>query len=144
MQVNTINQLIIPASTWQFSKIRLYHIYSKHYIFEKYFVLSFSNSAFFPLRTVPTIVTAQIFCACQGSRARRERNVQHAGHTDWFCLLEVWEVWVIFCGKDVSFFNRWKIISIYLVSSLKTEEVCTCCYFYVWSIWPNISNKSQF
>ena len=26
------------------------------------------------LRTVPTIVTAHIFCACQGSRARRERN----------------------------------------------------------------------
>ena len=39
------------------------------------------------LRTVPTIVTAHIFCACQGSRARRERNAQHAGHADWFCLL---------------------------------------------------------
>ena len=26
------------------------------------------------LRTVPTIVTAHIFCACQGSRAQRERN----------------------------------------------------------------------
>ena len=39
------------------------------------------------LRTVPTIVTAQIFCACEGSRARRERNAQHAGHEDWFCLL---------------------------------------------------------
>ena len=39
------------------------------------------------LRMVPTIVTAHIFCACQGSRARRERNVQHAGHADWFCLL---------------------------------------------------------
>ena len=23
----------------------------------------------------------------QGSRARRERNAQHAGHADWFCLL---------------------------------------------------------
>ena len=39
------------------------------------------------LRTVPTIVTAHIFCSCQGSRARRERNAQHAGHADWFCLL---------------------------------------------------------
>ena len=39
------------------------------------------------LRTVPTIVTAHIFCACQGSRARRERNAQHAGHAEWFCLL---------------------------------------------------------
>ena len=29
------------------------------------------------LRTVPTIITALIFCACQGSRARCERNVQH-------------------------------------------------------------------
>ena len=38
------------------------------------------------------------------------------------------EVRVISCGKDASFFNRWKIISIYLVSSLKTEEVCACCY----------------
>ena len=27
---------------------------------------------------VPTIATAHIFCACQGSRARRERNAQHA------------------------------------------------------------------
>jgi len=46
---------------------------------------------FFPfrlaLRTVPTIVTAHIFCACEGSRARRERNGQHAGHADWFCFL---------------------------------------------------------
>ena len=40
-----------------------------------------------PKRTVPTIVTAHIFCACQGSHARRERNAQHAGHEDWFCLL---------------------------------------------------------
>ena len=39
------------------------------------------------LMTVPTIVTAHIYCACQGSRARRERNAQHAGHADWFCLL---------------------------------------------------------
>ena len=90
------------------------------------------------LRTVPTIVTAPIFCACQGSRARSERNAQHAGQADWFCLLKVWEVLVISCRKEASFFNRWKIISIYLVSSLKTEEVCACCYFYVWSIWPNI------
>ena len=44
------------------------------------------------LRTVPTIVTAHIYCACQGSRARRERNAQQ-------------------------------------FSSLKTEEVCACCYF---------------
>ena len=39
------------------------------------------------LLTVFTIVTAHIFYACQGSRARRERNAQHAGHADWFCLL---------------------------------------------------------
>ena len=39
------------------------------------------------LRTVPTIVTAHIFCAYLGSRARRERNAQLAGHADWFCLL---------------------------------------------------------
>ena len=38
-------------------------------------------------RTGPTIVTAHIFCACQGSRARRERNALHTGHADWFCLL---------------------------------------------------------
>ena len=36
------------------------------------------------LRTVPTIVTAHIFCACESSRARRERNAQHAGHAYWF------------------------------------------------------------
>ena len=42
-------------------------------------------------------------CACQGSRARRERNAQHPGHTDWFCLLQVWEVLVISCGKCVAF-----------------------------------------
>ena len=42
---------------------------------------------FYDLRTVPTIVTAHIFCACQGSRVRRETNVQNAGHADWFCLL---------------------------------------------------------
>ena len=41
----------------------------------------------FNLRTVPTIVTAHIFCACQCSRARRERNAQHAGRADWFCPL---------------------------------------------------------
>ena len=39
------------------------------------------------LRTGPTIVTAYIFYACQGSRARRERNAQHTEHADWFCLL---------------------------------------------------------
>ena len=39
------------------------------------------------LRTVPTIVTAHIFCACQGSRRRRERNAPHAGHANWFCFL---------------------------------------------------------
>ena len=38
------------------------------------------------LRTVPTIVTAHIFCAYQGSRSRREGNAQHAGHAEWFCL----------------------------------------------------------
>ena len=81
------------------------------------------------LRTVPTIVTAHIFCACEGSRVRRERNAQHAGYADWFCLRQVWKVLVISWGKDVSFFNRWKIIFIYLVSSLKTHEVCACCYF---------------
>ena len=61
---------------------------------------------FLKLRTVPTIVTAHIFCACQGSRAQRERNAQHAGHVHWFCLRQVWEVLVISCGKDASFFNR--------------------------------------
>ena len=39
------------------------------------------------LKTVPTIVTAHIFCACRGSCAPRRRNVQHTGHADWFCLL---------------------------------------------------------
>ena len=34
-----------------------------------------------------------------------------------------------FLWKRCVVFNRWKIISIYLVSSLKTEEVCACCYF---------------
>ena len=78
---------------------------------------------------MPTIVTAHIFCACQGSRARRERNAQHAGHEDWVCFPYVWEVLVISRGKNASFFNRWKIISIYVVSYLKTEEVWACCYF---------------
>ena len=81
------------------------------------------------LRTVPSIITAHIFCVCQGSLTRRERNGQHAGHADWFCLLLVWGVLVTSCGKDASFLNRWKIIFIYFVSSLKTEEVCACCYF---------------
>ena len=79
--------------------------------------------------SLPTIVTAHIFCACQGSRARPERNAQHTRHEDWLCFPYVWEVLVISRGKNASFFNRWKIISIYLVSSLKTEEVCACCYF---------------
>ena len=57
-------------------------------------------------RTVPTIVTAHIFRACQGSRARRERNAQHAGHADWLCFPYVWEVLVISRGKNASFFNR--------------------------------------
>ena len=52
------------------------------------------------LRTVPTIVTAHIFRACQGSRARRERNAQQAGHADWLCFPYVWEVLVISCGKN--------------------------------------------
>ena len=60
------------------------------------------------LRKVPIIVTAHIFCKCQGSRARRERNAQHAGHADWLCLLFVWEVLVISCGKDASFFQQMK------------------------------------
>ena len=34
-----------------------------------------------------------------------------------------------FLWKRCAMFNRWKIISISLVSSLKTEEVCACCYF---------------
>ena len=37
--------------------------------------------------------------------------------------------YLFFCGKNASFFNRWKLIFLYLVSSLKTEEVCACCYF---------------
>ena len=82
------------------------------------------------LRTVPTIVTVHIFCTCQGSCVQHERNEEHPGHADWFCLLQVWEALVISCGKNASFFNKWKTISIYLVSSLKTEEVCACCYFY--------------
>ena len=39
------------------------------------------------LRTVSAIVTAHFFCACEGSGVRRERNAQHAGHVEWFCLL---------------------------------------------------------
>ena len=59
------------------------------------------------LRTVPTIVTAHIFCPFQGSRARRERNAQHAGLADRYCLrYKVWKVLVISYGKDASFFNR--------------------------------------
>ena len=90
------------------------------------------------LRTVPTIVTAHIFCACQGSRARRERNAQHAAHADWFCFLYVWEVLVISCGKNASFFNRWKIISIYLVILWKPKKYAYVAISAVWSIWPNI------
>ena len=33
---------------------------------------------------MPTIVIAHIFCACEGSRARRERNAQRAVRADWF------------------------------------------------------------
>ena len=43
--------------------------------------------------------------------------------------IRAWEVLLISCGKNASFFNRRKTISVYLVSSLKTEEVCACCYF---------------
>ena len=89
------------------------------------------------LRTVPTIVTAHILCAYQGSRATRKKCATRRTR-GLVCLLKVWEVLVISCGKNASFFNRWKIFSIYIVSSLKTEEVCTFCYFHVWSIWPNI------
>ena len=52
-----------------------------------FFFLLNNIYVFLLLRTVPTIVTAHIFCACQDSRARHERNAQHAGHADWLCLL---------------------------------------------------------
>ena len=55
--------------------------------FSSYYFLNSSVVTASSLKTVPTIVTAHIFCACQGSRARHERNAQHAGHADWFCLL---------------------------------------------------------
>ena len=42
------------------------------------------NAEIAPLRSVPTIVTAHIFCACQGSRAQRERYAQHAQHGQVF------------------------------------------------------------
>ena len=50
------------------------------------------------------------YCYCahflrQGSRARPERNAQHAGHADWLCFPYVWEVLVISRGKNASFFN---------------------------------------
>ena len=91
-------------------------------------VLSRGNEKFY-LRTLPTIVTVHIFCVCEGSRAQRERNTQHAGHADWVLSPVSLGGSSYFLWKDVSFFNRWKIISIYLVSSFKTEEVCACCYF---------------
>jgi len=51
------------------------------------FLIFFANNFFSCLRMVPTIVTARIFCACQGSRAQRETNVQQTGHANWFCRL---------------------------------------------------------
>jgi len=49
----------------------------------KYQIAQFSNFAVLlkiksVLRTVPTIVTANIFCTWEGSLARRERNAQDA------------------------------------------------------------------
>ena len=52
---------------------------------------------------VPTIVTAHIFCACQGSRARPERNAQHAGHADWFCYF-LWKKCVVFQQMKNNFY----------------------------------------
>ena len=69
------------------------------------------------LRTVPTVVTAQIFCACQGSRARRERNAQHAGHADWFCPAVslggssyfLWKRCVVFQQMKNNFCLSWQL-----------------------------------
>ena len=80
------------------------------------------------LRTVPTIVTVHIFCECLGSRTRCERNAQHTGHRLVLSPVSLGGS-SHFLWKRCAMFNRWKIISISLVSSLKTEEVCACCYF---------------
>ena len=60
--------------------------------------------------------------------AKEMRNTQDT-RTGFVSSFKVWEVLVISCEKEASFLNRRKIISIYLVTSLKTEQVCACCYF---------------
>ena len=60
--------------------------------------------------------------------AKEMPNTQDT-RTGFVSSFKVWEVLVISCEKEASFLNRWKIISIYLVTSLKTEQVCACCYF---------------
>ena len=73
--------------TSQLLKRRLFLIVRRKKILKGFIRFSVIELQSLKLRTVPTIVTAHIFCACQSSRARRERNAQHAGHADWFCLL---------------------------------------------------------
>ena len=83
---------LLPSKDfWSVEEVRLLFLWLslfKSPNFNNYGVKS-SRSLQLPLhlKTVPTIVTAHIFCACQGSHARPKRNAQHAGHADWFCLL---------------------------------------------------------
>ena len=84
------------------------------------------------LRTVPTIVTAHIFCVCQDRRAQpRATRKKCATRRTRGLVLSPLSLGLssYFLWKRCVVFQRWKIISIYLVSSLKTEEVCACCYF---------------
>lgn len=67
-------------------------------------VLKFFFLTAHDLRTVP--MHYYCYCAHFLRIPRKKLNAQHAGHTDWFCLLQVWEVLVITCGKEVLFFNR--------------------------------------
>ena len=55
---------------------------------------------FLKLRTVPTIVTAHIFCACQRSRARRERNAPSLGGSSYF----LWKRCIVFQQMKNNFY----------------------------------------
>ena len=77
-----------------------------------------SSTEEYILRTEPTIVTAHIFYACQGSRAG-ERNAQHAGHAEWFCLSPV--------SLGGSTYFLWKRCDVF--QQTKNNFYLTCQFF---------------
>ena len=83
-----------------------------------------------PLRTVPTIVTAHIFCTCQGSRATRKKcatsrtrglvlSPVSLGGSSYF----LWKRCVVFQQIKNNFYLPCQFFE-------NRRSICECCYFY--------------